>query len=77
MKLREQIDMREFLKQVKMCEDEVYLCTLEGDRLNLKSMLSQYVFVVLADQKEIVKASRLECSREDSERLKEYVVQEE
>lgn len=43
--LRTGIDMAEFLNTVQKCSDEVFFTTDEGDRLNLKSTLSQFVLV--------------------------------
>ena len=37
------IDVTEFLAVLDTCEGNVYLVTSEGDRLNLKSKLSQLV----------------------------------
>jgi len=37
------VDVPEFLKVLDSCEGEVYLETREGDRINLKSKLSQLV----------------------------------
>lgn len=75
MKIKSNIDLMDFLKEVKRCEGSVYLETTEGDKLNLKSTLSQYVFVVLAGEPEVVKESELVCSEEDAERLKGYLEQ--
>lgn len=44
MKLKENIDYAEFFRTVQKCAGEVLLVTPEGDRLNLKSTLSQFVF---------------------------------
>ena len=37
------VDVPEFLKVLDSCDGEVYLMTRDGDRLNLKSKLSQLV----------------------------------
>ena len=47
MKLKENADLPAFLSQVKKCGGDVFLETQEGDSLNLKSTLSQYIFVSL------------------------------
>lgn len=73
MRLRDGIDLVAFIKEVKTCEGDVYLETEEGDQLNLKSALSQYIFVVLAKQPEILRSSRVTCSAEDGARLKMFV----
>lgn len=44
MKLTENIDYSEFFRAVQTCSGEVLLVTPEGDQLNLKSTLSQFVF---------------------------------
>lgn len=44
MKLRSNMDYPAFFRAVHHCEGQVYLVTLEGDRLNLKSTLSQFIF---------------------------------
>ncbi len=44
MKLNENIDYSEFFRTVQTCTGEVLLITSEGDQLNLKSTLSQFVF---------------------------------
>ena len=43
MKIKNIRDIEEFFKVVDSCEGKVELITGEGDRLNLKSKLSQYV----------------------------------
>lgn len=44
MKLKTAIDYSEFFRTVQSCAGEVLLVTPEGDQLNLKSTLSQFVF---------------------------------
>ncbi len=43
MKVQNIKDVDAFLKMIESCEGTVELVTGEGDRLNLKSKLSQYV----------------------------------
>ena len=74
MKLKENADVVAFLKKVKECRGEVYFVTDEGDRLNLKSTLSQYMCALLVNQKEILGRSRIECSEEDGRCLAEFLV---
>ncbi len=50
MKLKNGIDVQDFLNSVKKCVSDVYLNTAEGDHMNLKSALSQIVFVAAADK---------------------------
>ena len=46
MKVQNITDVEGFFKVVDSCEGKVELVTGEGDRLNLKSKLSQYVSMV-------------------------------
>ena len=41
--------------------------TVEEDKLNLKSVLSQYLFVVLVEQKDVWDHSRITCEEADRE----------
>ncbi len=43
MKVQNITDIEKFFKVIDSCEGKVELVTGEGDRLNLKSKLSQYV----------------------------------
>ncbi len=73
MRLKEGIDLVAFVRRVKECKGDVFLETEEGDQLNLKSALSQYVFVVLTEQREILRNSIVACDPEDQEKLAEFV----
>lgn len=73
MKLKENINLVDFLKQVKKCKYDVYLETDEEDKLNLKSVLSQYLFIVLVEQKDIWEHSRILCEEADREFMEAYL----
>ena len=45
MKLSNVKDVQTFLAAVNACENDVYLKSMEGDVLNLKSSLSQYIAI--------------------------------
>lgn len=45
MKLKTNIEVQDFLKAVDRCAGNVYLLSEQGDRLNLKSVISRYVSV--------------------------------
>lgn len=45
MKLRNEIEINDFLNAVERANGPVYLCSNEGDRYNLKSTLSRYVAI--------------------------------
>ncbi|MDR1642934.1 MAG: hypothetical protein LBC41_12195 [Clostridiales bacterium] len=48
MRLRAGINYPLFLKEVKMCKGDIFYTTSEGDRFNLRSVLSEFVFVAYA-----------------------------
>ena len=62
MKLKENADLPAFLRQVKKCGGDVFLETKEGDSLNLKSTLSQYIFVSLGTGNTLISNSIITCS---------------
>ena len=47
--------------------------TVEEDKLNLKSVLSQYLFVVLVEQKDVWDHGRITCEEADREILADYL----
>ncbi len=67
--LKEQVDLIKFLDAVKGCRENVFLETDEGDKLNLKSTLSQYVFVACANGRGFLENSQIICNPEDAVRL--------
>lgn len=74
MLLKQDIDIIKFLQQVKRCRNEVIFETTEGDRLNLTSTLSQYVFCSIASHPECWTDSTITCKNaEDYQLLAEYL----
>ena len=51
MKLKPDISITAFIQAVQTCQGEVYFVTPEGDRLNLKSALMEFVFVTAVSGK--------------------------
>lgn len=43
MKLKNSIEVKDFLAAVDKCSGSVYLLSYQGDRLNLKSVMSRYI----------------------------------
>lgn len=66
MKLTNVENVNEFLSAVDKCVGNVYLTSQEGDKINLKSKLSQYIAIAA-----LVKNNDLElwCDNKDDERL--------
>ena len=78
MKLFNVTDVKGFFNTVGHCEGQVFLVTSEGDRLNLKSTLSQYVSIaeMFAAGRQIPELE-LYCSEpEDYTRLIKYMMNE-
>jgi len=55
MTLTSHTDFAAFLEAVQQCRGEVLFCTREGDKLNLKSTLSKYLFAALAGNEELLR----------------------
>lgn len=77
MKLKEKIDYSAFLRNVQKCSSEVLLVTPEGDRLNLKSTLSQFVFAAaLSGSLDLSDAELVLADPEDAALLESFVTAE-
>lgn len=59
MQLKSDMDIVNFLKQVQKCRSEVWFETLEGDSIALKSVLSQYIFSVIASNPEMLRTGTI------------------
>jgi len=77
MKLKENINYSEFFRTVQTCEGEVLLVTSEGDQLNLKSTLSQFVFAAAVRGSLTLKGAllKLEVSS-DQQLLSAYITED-
>lgn len=73
MRLKDNCDIVAFLNAVQKCKGEVLLSTKEGDRLNLKSLLSRYVFAVIAENRKLTQESRIDCGAEDLALLEDFI----
>lgn len=73
MKINERTDFMRFLKAVRECSQDVLFQTDEGDCLNLKSALSQYVFAMIFSKPELLRAGRICCAQEDLPKLSEFL----
>ena len=72
MKVQNITDVEGFFKVVDSCEGKVELVTGEGDRLNLKSKLSQYVSMAnIFSNGEIPELEVIAYEKEDTDNLKE------
>ena len=74
MKIRDNIDYVAFLQTVRSCAGQVFFCTTDGDKLNLKSMLSEYIFITVAMSSDLIQGGIVNCDiPEDYTRLSEYL----
>lgn len=64
MKIRGEIDYMDFLTRVKECRGEVIFKSDEGDVLNLKSVLSQYVFAAVMSNGDLINRGEIVCEDE-------------
>ena len=68
-------DIEGFFKVVDQCRGKVELVTGEGDRLNLKSKLSQYVSMAnIFSNGEIPELEILAYEKEDTDRLISFMM---
>ena len=77
MKLTHIKNVDEFFKVVDSCKGRVELVTGEGDRLNLKSKLSQYVSLanIFAKDSEIPEMEMVASEPEDIDKLMKFMIQ--
>lgn len=64
MKINLNTDLVAFLREVEKCAGEVWFETKQGDKLNLKSMLSQYLFVALTGDQQMLGEGAVICEQE-------------
>ncbi|MCR4750872.1 MAG: polya polymerase [Eubacterium sp.] len=76
MKIENVKDVEGFFKVVDECKGRVELVTAEGDRLNLKSKLSQFVSLanIFTNGAEIPELELVASEPEDIERLMNFMI---
>ena len=75
MKVQHIHDLEKFFEVVDSCKGKVELVTGEGDRLNLKSKLSQYVSLAnIFSNGEIPELEIVAYEAEDIDRLVNYMI---
>ena len=76
MKVQNITDIDGFFKVVDECKGKVELVTGEGDRLNLKSKLSQYVSLAnIFSNGEITELEIIAYEKEDTDRLIKFMLE--
>ena len=75
MKVQNIKDVNKFFEVVDSCKGRVELVTGEGDRLNLKSKLSQYVSMAnIFSNGEIPELEIIAYEKEDTDRLIKFML---
>ena len=75
MKVTHITDIDEFFKVIDSCKGRVELVTGEGDRLNLKSKLSQYVSMAnIFSNGEIPELEIIAYEKEDTDKLINFML---
>lgn len=75
MKLNPNANIPHFLQAVYQCQGDVYFITPDGDNLNLKSALSQFVFAaVVAGQLKELHGNILLKDQQDPPILQDYLL---
>ncbi len=76
MKVQNINDIEKFFKVIDSCKGRVELVTGEGDRLNLKSKLSQYVSMAnIFSNGEIPELELIAYEPEDTKRLVDFMIE--
>ena len=65
MKLKEDVNEQALLTVACTCNGEVILTTANGDRINLKSRLCQYIFALICKNRELMSNARVLCTDEN------------
>ena len=71
MHINPNINILNFLKQVQKCSAEVLFETPEGDRIALKSTLSQYIFFTIASNSELLQSGTIRFEQDEDIKLLE------
>jgi hypothetical protein len=75
MKITNIKDIDKFFKVIDSCKGRVELVTSEGDRLNLKSKLSQYVSLAnVFSNGDIPEIDLVAYEKEDIEKLMQFMI---
>lgn len=74
MRLKKDIDLNDFAKVAQNCEGSVFCHTTEGDILNLKSLLTQYVLMSVMGNTHLLDNVQITCvQEEDYQKLADYL----
>lgn len=75
MKLKHLNNYLDFMDAVDSCEGDVYYHSVDGDRLNLRSALCQYLFATLFGDRAYLHRGEIVCAVEsDYQRLSAFLL---
>lgn len=74
MKIKNITEPQKFFKVIKECKGTVELLTTEGDRLNMKSKLCQYIALTQVFKDKTIGVELIVSEPEEMEKLTEYLV---
>lgn len=75
-KLKDNINMIDFLRTIAQCSGEVWFITSDGDQINLKSELSKYLFLTVSNSSKpnLLKLGELKIDKiDDLDLLTPYI----
>lgn len=74
MRLKDGFDIHSFVKATENCTGQIFFHTSEGDILNIKSLISEYLMVSILCNKSLLKDSQVICTQdEDYQVLKDFL----
>lgn len=74
MNLREDFNIADFMEVAKSCTGDVFFHSAEGDIINLKSLLSQYVLATIVCKPGLLKNAQIICTQdEDYAKLADFL----
>ena len=74
MQLKPEIDLPAFLKAIQKCAGDVFFETAQGDRLDLKSILSQFVFTAAVAARLSEAPGQICCDGQDLPLLRDFLM---
>lgn len=73
MNLRKKVDIRAFMQAIRCCSGDVFFESPE-DKIDLKSVLSQYVFCSIVNNKKLMESGSIRCENpEDYGKLEQFL----
>lgn len=68
MKFKKGADILKFMEDVQSCSGDIFFISQEGDRLDLKSTLSQFLFASVCSDRSFLDRGDVECQQQNDYR---------